>query len=139
MIFIGPGVGKTFGFKQSFGFPAVDWVAKWTKTVNFQCVTFEPNFKILKDFSNNVFVLLDYLKFLKKFQISIWSRSNNNWGIKSQKIRKRGHLMDAESIQETLKIFSFGTTYAILMELTINIYLNKVFHLGKSCGVIHRV
>ena len=45
--------------------------------------------------------------------------------------------MDAESIQETLKIFNFTTTYAILMELTTNI--NKVFHLGKSWDVIHRV
>ena len=34
---------------------------KWTKTVTFQWIPFEPNFKILKDFSNNIFVLLDYL------------------------------------------------------------------------------
>ena len=47
--------------------------------------------------------------------------------------------MDSESIQETLKIFNFTTTYATLMELTKNIYLNKVFHLVKSWGVIHRV
>ena len=47
--------------------------------------------------------------------------------------------MDAESIQETLKIFNFTTTYAILMELATNIYLNKVFHLGKSWDVIHSV
>ena len=33
--------------------------------------------------------------------------------------------MDAESIQETLKMFNFRTTYAILVELTINIYPNK--------------
>ena len=47
--------------------------------MNFQCAPFEPNLKILKDFSKNVFALLDYL----------WSklhpRSNNNWGNKSQK------------------------------------------------------
>ena len=47
--------------------------------------------------------------------------------------------MDAESIQETLKIFNITTPYAILMELTTNIYINKVFHLPKSWGVIHRV
>ena len=47
--------------------------------------------------------------------------------------------MDAESTQETLKIFNFTTTYAILIKLTKNIYLNKVFHLAKSWGVIHRV
>ena len=47
--------------------------------------------------------------------------------------------MDAESIQETLKHFNFTTTYAILTELTKNIYLNKVFHLAKSWVAIHRV
>ena len=47
--------------------------------------------------------------------------------------------MDAESIQETLKTFNFTTIYAILMKLTTDIYLNKVFHLAKSWGVIHRV
>ena len=46
--------------------------------------------------------------------------------------------MDAESIQETLKIFNFPTTYAILMELTTNLCINKVFHLTNSWGVIHR-
>ena len=48
-------------FSNIFGFPAVDWAQKWTKTVIFQCVPFEPNFKILKNFSNNELVLLDYL------------------------------------------------------------------------------
>ena len=47
--------------------------------------------------------------------------------------------MDSESAQETLKIFNFTATYATLMELTKNIYLNKIFHLAKSWGVIHRV
>ena len=45
--------------------------------------------------------------------------------------------MDAESIQKTLKFFNFTTTVAILMKLTTDIYLNKVFHLTKSWGVIH--
>ena len=45
-----------------FGFPAVNWTPKWTKTVNFVSVPFESKFKLLKDFSNNVFALLeDYL------------------------------------------------------------------------------
>ena len=47
--------------------------------------------------------------------------------------------MDAESIQETLKIFNFTTTFTIQMKRTTDIYLNKVFHLVKSWGVIHRV
>ena len=46
--------------------------------------------------------------------------------------------MDAELIQEPSKIFDFTTTYVILMKLT-DIYLNKVFHLEKSWGVIYRV
>ena len=53
---------ETLVFSSIFGFWAVNWASKWTKTINFQCVPFEPNFKILKDyFSNNVLVLLDYL------------------------------------------------------------------------------
>ena len=43
--------------------------------------------------------------------------------------------MDAELTQK----INFTTTYAIMMELTADIYLNKVFHLAKSWGVIHRV
>ena len=50
-----------FYFKHIFGFLIVNLALKWTKTINFPCVLFEPNFKILKDFSNNVFFLLDYL------------------------------------------------------------------------------
>ena len=51
---------------------------------------------------------------------------------------KTSHFMDAELIQEPSKIFDFTTTYVILMKLT-DIYLNKVFHLEKSWGVIYRV
>ena len=42
-----------------FGFPAVNWTPKWTKTVNVWWVLFEPKLKILKDFSNTVFFLLE--------------------------------------------------------------------------------
>ena len=49
-------------------------------------------------------------------------------GARSQKILKRHHLIDAESIQKTL---NFTTTNAILVKLTTDIYLNKVFHLAK--------
>ena len=52
---------ETLVFSSIFDFRAVNWASKWTKSINFQCVPFEPNFKILKDFSNNVLVLLDYL------------------------------------------------------------------------------
>ena len=46
-------------FSNIFGFPAVNWAPKWTETVNFSCIQFEPKFKILKGFSNTVFFLLE--------------------------------------------------------------------------------
>ena len=61
---------------------------------------------------------------------------NNNWGVRTQKSLKRGHFMDAESMQTT---FNFTTSNAILMKLATGIYLNKVFHLAKSWGVTHKV
>ena len=42
--------GDNLNLSSIFGFPTVSCAPKWTKTVNFQCVPFEPNFKILKDF-----------------------------------------------------------------------------------------
>ena len=51
-----------------FGFLAVHWALKWTKTVNFGCIPFEPKFKILKDFSNTVFVSLEEYLWLKSQQ-----------------------------------------------------------------------
>ena len=47
--------------------------------------------------------------------------------------------MDTESIQKTLTFLNFTTAYAILMKLTTDIYLNKVFHLTNSRGVSHSV
>ena len=46
-------------FSNIFGFPEVNWAAKWPKTVNFSCIPFEPKFRILKDFSSTVFFLLE--------------------------------------------------------------------------------
>ena len=40
--------------RNIFGFPAVNWVPEWTKTVNFGCKN-----QTSKDFSNTVFVLLE--------------------------------------------------------------------------------
>ena len=69
-------------FSNIFGFLAVNWVPKWTKKVNFQRVSFEPNFKIFKDFSDNVFVLLDYL--WSKFQ----QNRTKSVGIRANKLTK---------------------------------------------------
>ena len=113
-------------FSNIFGFLAVNWASKWTKTVNFGCIPFEPKFKTLKDFSNTVCLIRDF----------IWSKLQQDQtifgGIRAQKATKRGHFMDAESIQKILKIFELTTTYAILMKLTTDIYLNKFFHLAES-------
>ena len=71
--------------------------------------------------------------------VKISARLNNIWGSKSPKHPKRGHFMDAQSIQKTLNIFNCTTTYAILMKVTTNMYLIKVFHFTKSWGVTHKV
>ena len=59
--------------------------------------------------------------------VKVSAKSNN---ILESKGTKRSQLMDTESIQETLKNFNFTTTYAILMRLTTDIYLNKFFPLA---------
>ena len=104
-------------FSNNFGFPAVNWAQKWTKTVNFECVSFESNFEME----------------------NVPARSNNIWENKGKKKPKRSHLMNAESTQKALKILNFTTTYTIMMKLTADIYLNKVFHLAKSWDVIYKV
>ena len=48
-------------------------------------------------------------------------------------------MLNAESIQKILKTFDFRTTYIILMDLTTDIYLHKIFELAKSWGVFHKV
>ena len=55
-------------FSNVFGFPVVNWAPKWTKTVNFRCLPFKLKFKILKEFSNPVFDLLDEDYLWSKFQ-----------------------------------------------------------------------
>ena len=46
-------------FSNIFGFPVVNCVPKWNKTVNFGWLPFIRKFKILKDFLNTVFFLLE--------------------------------------------------------------------------------
>ena len=94
----------------------VNWASVWTGIVNFNCIPFEPNFKILKDFSNILFFLLETT-------YGIFSKIKQFLGrARAKKIPKRGHFIDAESIQKTLKTLNFTITYAILMKLTKNLY-----------------
>ena len=60
---------EIFVLNNIFGFLAVNSALKWTKTVNFECIPFEAKFKILKDFSNTVFVLLEEY---------LWSKSQQD-------------------------------------------------------------
>ena len=54
-----PAFAEILVFSNIFVFLAVNWVPKWTETVNFSYIPFEPKFKILKDFLNTVFFLLE--------------------------------------------------------------------------------
>ena len=79
------------------------------------------------------------LSYLRIPLIKISARLNNILGSKGPNKPKRDHFMTAESIRKMLKIFNFSTTNAMLMKLTIDIYLNNAFHLVKSWGKNHRV
>ena len=63
-------------------------------------VLFVPKCKILREFSNAMFVLFG--------------------GVTAQKPTKRSHFIDAEAIQRTFKIFNVTTTYALLIKLITN-------------------
>ena len=99
---MGPGSYAVFTeilvFNNIFGFPMVNWPSIWTETVNFNCTTFEPKLKILNDFSNTVFLIVDYL----------WSKFQQDQtifgGARAQKIPKRGHFKNVESIQKKMNI-----------------------------------
>ena len=120
-------------FSNIFGFPAEHWPPKWNKTVNFGCLLFTLKFKILKDFSNTLFALLE-TTFGQNF-----SKIEQYLGEKGHKKPKSGHFMDVESIRKNLKIFKITTTNAIQMKLATDIYLNKVFHFEKSWGITQKV
>ena len=47
--------------------------------------------------------------------------------------------MNGELIQKPFKNFNLTTTNAILMKLTMTMYLRKVFDLPKTWGVTHRL
>ena len=120
-------------FSNIFGFPAVSLAPECTKTVNFSCIPFVPKCKILKYFSETVFFLLQIVSGKVSSSQTIFG------GVRAQKITKMGHFMDTEPTQNTLKIFDVTTTYAIVMKLTTDIYLNNGVHLVKSWGLSHRV
>ena len=46
--------------------------------------------------------------------------------------------MDADLVCKTLKICNLQATKAILMKLSLNLYLCKIFHLANTWGGIQR-
>ena len=114
----------------------VNCAPKWTKTVNFGSVTFEPKYKISIDFSNTVFVLLE-----TKSQ-SLYSKFQQDWSIFGgvrPKNPKKGPLHNAEPIQKTENFKVHNHIWYTDETLTTNMYLNKVFQLAKSSSVTHWV
>ena len=59
-------------------------------------------------------------------------------GVRAQKNKTRVISWILNQYKKNLKILNFVTTYAILMKLTADIHLNKVFHFAEFQGVSHR-
>ena len=59
-------------------------------------------------------------------------------GVRTQKLPKKGHFMDAESVRKSLKIFNL-TKDECYTDKTYHNYLHKIFNLVKIWGVTHWV
>ena len=118
---------KLLVFGNILGFLGVNWVHKWTKTINFVYVPFPLKHLILRDCSATIFVLCKTYLWLKFQQTRIiFARE------RVQEPPKRGHLMDTSSPGKHLKIYNLRTTNAALMKLTIIMYLHKTFNLAED-------
>ena len=85
-----------------FGFLAVHWVPNWTKTVNFGRISFESKCKILKDFSNTVYLIRYYLwTKLQKVETIFW-------GVRAQKKKQKGII--SWMLNQYKKIWKFLTS-----------------------------
>ena len=64
----------------------------------------------------------------------IWKQPNlkPNLGARTQKPPKKGHLMDAELVHKSMKIFNLTTRNTIVMKLTTMMYLHEIFSLTKN-------
>ena len=115
---------EIFILGKFFGFPGETWTPKWTKTVNFGCFSLESKFKILKNFSIFQTIFQDQTIF---------------GGVRVQ-IAPAPPFSPKKGPFHGCWIFNnITTTTAILMKLTAELYLNKVFHLAESWGITHRV
>ena len=104
----------------------------WTKKANFGCpvsVKIENFQRLLK----RCLLLLNHY---------FWLKFQQNWtvfeGLRTQKLPKKGHFMDAESVRKALKMFNL-TNYECYTDKTYQDYLHKTFNLVKSLGVTHWV
>ena len=65
-----------------------------------------------------------FLSYWKLALVKISEDGTISRGVRSKKSPKWDNFMDVESIGKTLQVLKFTTTYAILMKLTTNMYLN---------------
>ena len=56
-------------------------------------------------------------------------------GVTAQNSFRKCHFMDAESVHKILTIFNLATTSAIMVRLTLIVYLLEIFNLTKHLGV----
>ena len=82
------------------------------------------------------------LKLCFSLQYYIWSKTSPKldyiWGSKEQKTLPEWAPVDTDLVRKTLEIFNLTTTKAIMMKLSSNLYLFKIFHLANTWGRIQR-
>ena len=71
-------------FSNIFGFLAVNWAPKWTETVNLRSFLLSQNSKFWRIFQTLCF------SYWKLPMVKVSARSNNIWGSKGQRNRKKG-------------------------------------------------
>ena len=92
-------------------------------------ISFPWKFKIFKDYS----------KFVCFCEITISGENFSKIGawVRTQKLPKKGHFMDTESVRKSLKIFNL-TKDECYTDKTYHNYLHKIFNL-KIWGLTHWV
>ena len=106
---------------------------KWTKSVHSKTKFFLKNLNFSKDCWSSVFISINTTSAQKLHQ---------NWtifgGVRIKKHSQNEIDIDADLVRKTSKICNLTTLKAILMKLSLIIYLYKIFHLAKTWGGIHR-
>lgn len=119
----GEGIGSRLSHVSSFFFnfgylQRLTWGKSWTKSQNFGPSRFRNNLNFSK-LSKHCFPLLKY--YLKWNVDHIWRE------YKHKKQPQSGPVMDAEMVCKTLNNCNFIAGMAVLMKLTLIMYLPKIF------------